>query len=82
MDRERNSKNDSALPFFGFELLIHSSNSEQNHRNFVGMTKKCDGSGSVLWFSSSASSLVLFGTCLGLVCSGLQPNLTFWATEL
>lgn len=60
VDRERNCKNDSALPFLDFELLlINSSNSEQNHRNFVGVTKRCDGNESVLWFSSSASSLVL-----------------------
>lgn len=71
MDRERNCKNDSELPFLDFELLLmNSSNSEQNHGSFVGVTKKnvTRVSESVLWFSGSASSLVLlwhvFRSCL------------------
>lgn len=60
VDRERNCENDSMLPFLDVDfLLMNSSNSEQNLGSFVGVTKKCDGSECTLWFSSSASSLVL-----------------------
>lgn len=54
-------------------------NSEQNHRNFVGVTRVSE---KVLWLSSSASFLLLLQpTFLGL-CGELQPNFLVLTAEL
>lgn len=59
----------------GFLLM----NSEQNHRNFVGVTRVSE---KVLWLSSSASFLLLLQpTFLGL-CGELQPNFLVLTAEL